>query len=207
MTIQIDDAGWGCLLGGVLVGAYRTETQAFAWGEIPVAHFQGRAFADRTYLHWAVEVARGLFGRLSVERDEPVQVCSGYVLEGVRQWLDAGGYTWRTAKVDGSLQLLVETALLERLHSLGLRDLDLETLTKKQGLLFWKCLRWLKGGDAEAPAPVRAREQFAKTGWRTYPIWANNPYRHAKHVLRKTDGTPAGTRGRQAHEVRLRHVG
>jgi len=47
MTIQIDDAGWGCLLLGVLIGAYRVETGEFAFGEIAVEHFQNEDLLAR----------------------------------------------------------------------------------------------------------------------------------------------------------------
>ena len=82
MTIQIDDAGWGCLLGGTLIGAYHVETQVFRFAEIPVKQFQGAAFARKDYLTGAVTVAQGLFEALGVERDEPIQMCRGYVLDG-----------------------------------------------------------------------------------------------------------------------------
>ena len=61
MTIQIDDAGWGCLLLGVLIGAYRVETGEFAFGEISVEHFQNGAFARQGYqISGAMPPSRGM---------------------------------------------------------------------------------------------------------------------------------------------------
>ena len=38
--LQIDDAGWGCLVGGVTVGCYRVETAEFVAGTVAPAYFQ-----------------------------------------------------------------------------------------------------------------------------------------------------------------------
>ncbi len=178
--IQIDDAGWGCLLGGVLIGAYREQTQEFACVEAPVNQFQGAAFIEKAYLAGAVDAARDVLAQLNVEKDEPIRICTGYVLDGIRGMLEAEGYQWQTAKIVGPLQERIEGALLERLHALGVRDLDYETLTGKQGLAFYKCLRWLKGENINACQPAPGREQFAKTGWATYRAWAYLPYAQAK---------------------------
>ena len=182
--IQIDDAGWGCLLGGVVIGAYRLDTQAFVWGEVPVAQFQGNAFTQKAYLTSATDMTRDLLAKLNVSKEEPIHVCTGYVLDGVRQMLHAGGYNWQTAKITGPLQTLVETALVQRLHQIGVTDLDYETLTAKQGLAFYKCLKWLKGGNVNATRTAPERERFAKTGWATYRAWAYRPYAQAKAEAR-----------------------
>ena len=103
--IQIDDAGWGSLVGGVLIAATRTETGEFACGEIPVAFFQSEAFARKAYLEESRDVARRVLEQLHVGKDEPIEICTGYVLEGVRSMLDADGYSsWRTGKIAGALQ-------------------------------------------------------------------------------------------------------
>lgn len=47
MTIHLDDAVWGRLVGPVLVGAYRVETAEFACREVPAPLFQGPAFPRR----------------------------------------------------------------------------------------------------------------------------------------------------------------
>jgi hypothetical protein len=194
LTVQIDDAGWGCLLGGVIIGAYRIETEQYAWGEVPVEAFQGAAFARKEYLGGAARVAARLFEELDVPAGEPVQICSGYVLGGVREWLSAAGYRWRQIKVEGPLQALAETTLQQRLQQIGL-EVDYETLTEKQGLLFWLCLRWLKGGDIDATRALPGREKHAKTGWASYEIWTTHPYEEAKQLAREAKARRRRWRG------------
>ena len=202
MTIQLDDAGWGCLIGGVIVGAYRLETQEFACEEIPARFFQPPLFGQRAsacactpacagthadrhadrYLDKAVEVAgRLLMDELGVQPGEEIQVCSGYVLSNVGPWLAQAGLLGRKVKVEGPLQVLVETALQQSLAALGL-DVSYDVLTRKQGLLFWKCLHWLKGGNINATRAVAERERHAKTGWASYGIWVGHPYAQAKQL-------------------------
>lgn len=182
MTIQLDDAGWGCLLGGVIIGAYRLETQEFACQEIPARFFQPPLFGQRAYLDKTVEVAsRLLTDELSVSPGEEIQVCSGYVFSNVGPWLTQAGLPWRKVKVEGPLQVWVETALQQSLAALGL-EVSYEVLTKKQGLLFWLCLQWLKGGNVNATRAVPERERQAKTGWASYPIWVGHPYAQAKQL-------------------------
>jgi hypothetical protein len=156
-----------------------------------VEMFQGAAFARKEYLGGAARLAAQLFEQLRVPRDEPVEICSGYVLDGVREWLSGAGYRWRPVKVEGPLQVLAETTLQQRLQQIGL-DVDYETLTGKHGLLFWLCLRWLKGGDVDAARVLPEREGYAKTGWASYSIWASHPYEEAKRLAREAKARRRG---------------
>jgi len=47
--IQIDDAGWGNPLGGVLIGAANAETSAFVSKEISIAYFKEGFFEKQNY--------------------------------------------------------------------------------------------------------------------------------------------------------------
>jgi hypothetical protein len=73
LTIQIDDAGWGSPIGGVLIAGYRPETGEFAVAEIAVAHFQPPRFQRRTYLDGAVDATRQVLDMLASPADERVE--------------------------------------------------------------------------------------------------------------------------------------
>jgi hypothetical protein len=184
MTIQIDDAGWGTLVGGMLIGVARVvpgQDIQFEHGVVAPKHFQETAFGAKAYLPEATRVVAECFQRLQVQPDEPVRVCTGYALEGIRDWLTAKGYDWQPAKIEGPLQDAVEGALKEYLASLGF-NVNYEMLTQvdKKGLLWWQQIRWLKGGDVDAREPVRERAALCKTGWASFEIWARYPYKEAK---------------------------
>lgn len=177
--IQIDDAGWGSLLLGCGIGGYRVETGEFAYREVPVELFQGDNFASEKYRDGAVRAAQEVLSELCHAPDEPIEICTGYVLDSIRHYLANNRYNWRTGKITGPLQEKIESCLLESLKEIGLHDIDYETLTQKQGLFFYKALKWLKGGNINGTV-LPERERFAKTGWATYHIWATMPYEKAK---------------------------
>lgn len=179
MTIQIDDAGWGSPLLGTLIGAYREETGEFVAKMIPVELFQGEAFEKKEYLQGAVAAAKDVLSQLDHQADEPIVICAGSVLEGIRGYLEEAGMNWLSGKIEGPLQQKIEGRFLSALKKIGVRGATFETMTEKQGLFFWLCIKWLKGGDLNAPA-LPEREKIAKTGWGTYKFWGPLPYEKAK---------------------------
>ena len=185
MTIQLDDSGWGSLVGGVIIGACRVESPMtqHAFREIPVSYFQGEAFKKKLYLGVAANLALELLDELHVDKKELVEVCTGYVLEAVRLKLMAERYRIIPAKIGEPLQTLIEQEFLDRVLAIGVNT-DLKTLTTKQGLYFWQCIRWLKGGDLDGKA-LPQREKHCKTGWKSYPIWSQNPYQTAKRMAKE----------------------
>lgn len=198
--IQIDDAGWGSLVGGVLIGACRAESPQtqHAFREVPVQFFQGKAFEKKLYLDAAANAAADLMEELRVSKTEEVMLCTGHVLGAVRTRLTGEGYQVTLTKIGEPLQTLIEMELLNRVVALGV-ETSLEILTTKQGLYFWQCIRWLKGGDVDGTV-IPVREGQCKTGWASYSTWAEHPYRIAKQksAERKAE------RRRMQHEPRFR---
>ena len=187
--IEIDDAGWGCLIGGVVIGCYRSETGAFAAGQIAPAYFQNDdpeqpgLYRRKAYLAQAAAVVAVCLRELSATPAEPVRICRGCVLDGVRAWLTSAGYRWQTAKITGPLQELVERELQARLAELGFQ-VSYEQLTdRRQAGLFWyRQVEWLKGGHAAARQPVPERGAVCKTGWDSFTRWAYQPYSVARRA-------------------------
>ena len=191
MTIQIDDAGWGCPVGGVVIGAYQVVSRRFAHRVLPVALFQPPAFGRRDYLAAAARAAQGLLRDLGAVAGEPVECGSGYVLGGVRAWLqaraglDQTGWPGQAGPVGGPLQVLVAEAFLQHLHGISreLQGLTAEDLVQP-GVLCWKCLRWVKG-RLEYPGVVPDRERHVKTGWATWQFYRRLPYEEALVAARQ----------------------
>ena len=184
MAIQIDDAGWGSLVGGTIIGAYREETGEAAFAMIPVEMFQGEAFARKDYAAGAVAAAQAVLTELGHRHDEPITICTGFVLDGIREYLEKTGYCWQSGKITGPLQELIETRFLEELQKIGVKGVNYETLTEKQGLFFWLCVKWLKNGNLNGKAAPE-KERLVKTGWGTYHIWSALPYDKAKVAAKR----------------------
>jgi hypothetical protein len=186
-VIEIDDAGWGCIVGGVIIGAYRKETGAFAWGEVPVELFQWEKFGEKAYLQGGAKIAKKILGKMECTKMEEIHVCTGFCLDGVAEWLIQEGYRMEREKITGSLQELIEGTLLKVLQSRGLK-IDYGTLTERsqKGKFWWKQMEWLKRGNpAVIPRAAPDREKMAKTGWATYRAWGGYRYQRAKEEAAK----------------------
>jgi len=180
--LEMDDAGWGSLVGPTIVGVRRVETNEFVWEELPMAAFQGSACAHKVYLDEAVEAAQRALARLNAQPGaEPIAVCQGYVLSRVRRQLTATGWDVRAVRIVGPLQEQVEAAFAVRLEEITGLALEAEVLAAPPRL-FYACLKWLKGGDANACAAPPERAQWAKTGWRSYHNWVHLPYHEARQL-------------------------
>ena len=157
MTIQIDDAGWGDPVGGVFIGLLRVETQEYFVREIEVTHFQPPNFSQKTYLERGLEIVLEGLQCLAVQKEEPIHVCRGAVLDRVREGLEERGYKVIPTKIEGQLQELVESTLVASLARLGVKDLPKVSGKER----FFRQLEWLQ-------EDLPHRERYAKTGWKNW---------------------------------------
>lgn len=157
MTLEIDDAGWGDLVGGCFIVVRRVETGEFHAGEIPVELFQQPAFRQKLYLERAWEIVCEGLRMLGADRSEPIRVCTGYVFSTVRRNLPAEGYVFTPVRITGDTQDLVEGMYLQSLRELGITDLS----ANAGGGRFKPLFEWVS-------RDLRARERFVKTGWTSW---------------------------------------
>jgi len=163
VTIQIDDAGWGDPVGGVFIGLLRVETQEYFVREIEVTHFQPPNFSRKTYLERGLEIVLEGLRCLAVEKEEPIHVCRGVVLDRVREGLEERGYRVIPTKIEGQLQELVEATLVTSLARLGIEGLPRVSGKER----FFRQLEWLQ-------EDLASRECYAKTGWRKWSTKLRN---------------------------------
>jgi isopentenyl phosphate kinase len=163
VTIQIDDAGWGDPVGGVILGILRIQTNEYLIKEIEVTHFQGTNFTRKTFLGRGLELVLEALECLEVSVDEPIEVCRGTVLDGVRDGLKMKGYTVVPTKIEGRLQQLVETTFVNTLASFGINGVPRVSGKER----FFKQLEWVQ-------TDLKRRERFAKTGWKNWSTKLRN---------------------------------
>jgi hypothetical protein len=180
--IQIDDAGWGSMIGGVIIGIYREETGEFRFEEVLVEYFQGQKYHDKEYLFNAGYIALKLLNELRVTHIEPIKMCTGYCLDGIEEYLAAADYKFTRGKITGPLQDKIEHALRTVLACKYDFKVTYDELTKpeKKGLFWWKQIAWLKDGNVNARKPNPLKAAQCKTGWSTFNTWATYPYADAK---------------------------
>ncbi len=100
----------------------RVETGESYSGEISLDLFQGGAFKTKSYLAQALKVVAR--ARLRVSQDEPIHICTGYILSKAREALIEEGYTVEGVKIVGPTQELAEREFLKSLVRLGIDDLS-----------------------------------------------------------------------------------
>ena len=157
MTIQIDDAGVGDLLHGVVVVVHRKETGEFHYDMIHVSLFQSPNFGKKLYQKKATELALNLLSQMKLGENEEIEICSSFLFDETRPDLAAkyGKERVKTSVITGDAQNNVETAYLDEIRNLGYEPIP--ERDDKRARSFFHMLRWIKNN------PERLR--YAKTGW------------------------------------------
>jgi hypothetical protein len=157
LTITIDDAGTGDLLFGVVISAFRNETQEFRYEILDVKYFKPKEFRSKEYLKQASRIVFQLVGKLKPWREESICICQGYIFDEAIKDLkkEYGEDKIQRVRVTGEPQRLVEIAYLDEIRNLGYEPL--EERENKRAKSFFHMMRWLKNN------PDKLR--YAKTGW------------------------------------------
>ena len=136
----------------------RVETGESYSGEISLDLFQGDAFKAKGYLVQALKVVAEGMERLRVPQDEPIHICTGYILSKAREALIEEGYTVEGVKIVGPTQELAEREFLKSLVRLGIGDMA--TVASMRS--FNSFLAWVH-------EDLDGRERLVKTGWDSWP--------------------------------------
>lgn len=168
MTILIDDAGYGDLLHGAVIGIYRTETEEFYYDLIDVKYFQKPLFIKREYLSEANRIVIKLIERIKPYENENIQVCRGDILNIAAEELTQfyGEDRVQRVKIEGNAQVLIETAYLDEIRNLGYEPIP--DRTEKWSKSFWHMYRWVKKNQNMI--------KYTKSGWprlKKYKMFGN----------------------------------
>ncbi len=158
MVVEVDDSGWGDLVGGAVIVMRRIGTNERYVEEVPVEAFQGQAFKIKAYLKHVLRIVRKGAEVLSITKDEPVHICTGYILSEVRKIFENEGYKVVPSRITGITQEFAEEEYIKHLSHLGVGTPD--QAKKLRG--FDSFLAWVL-------RDVDKRERFVKTGWKAWP--------------------------------------
>lgn len=136
----------------------RVETGERYSGEVPLELFQGAVFKEKQYLEKALEIALEGVERLEISTEEPLHVCSGYILSKIRYEMEKRGYMIVPAKIAGRTQALAEREFKRSLVRLGVGDEEAVAGMRS----FDAFLNWVLDD-------LEKRERFVKTGWKSWP--------------------------------------
>jgi len=154
--ILIDDAGWGDLILGVIIGALQLPNRKYMRRRIPVSSFQTPNFENKQYLDDAVKIAEEIVDVMKPDQDTCFKVCSGYVLSSIRNYLKEHGFKVLKVEIKGELQDMVERSYKRWCIEVGVPAEKLEDRRR-----FWTLLEWI----SEKP---ELREKLVKTGWKSW---------------------------------------
>ena len=157
--IQIDDSGSGSLIGGTCIGLYHTDTKKYYYGIIPVEYYNKKNFSRKKYLDCAVDIVQEGFEALSVNKNDPIEVCQGYMFDKLRTWLTDHQYQWDSTHIIGDLQDSVENTFEQYAVSLGFPDQYVKYT--KYPFHFHRILRWVY-------ADYENRIKHCKVGWKSW---------------------------------------
>jgi CxxC-x17-CxxC domain-containing protein len=157
VTVVIDDAGSGDLLFGVVVGAFRLETEEFKYRLVDVKFFQPEFFRDKKYVQETTRIVSELLAQLKLKPEEEIHMCQGNIFDDAAAELQKvyGEDRIQRVRVIGEPQRFTEIAYLDELRNLGYEPLAEREI--KRAKSFFHMMRWL----AANPGMLR----YAKTGW------------------------------------------
>ncbi len=152
----MDDAGWGDLILGVVIGALKLPDHKYMERRIPTQSFQPPNFENKRYLDDADKISEEIVDVMRPDEENRFKVCSGYVLSSVRRYLENRGFTVEKVEITGELQERVEKGFMDWCVEVGV---PLEKTGNRRR--FWKFLKWV----AEKPD---VGEKLVKTGWKSW---------------------------------------
>ncbi|KMT21382.1 hypothetical protein [Clostridium cylindrosporum] len=157
--IQIDDAGSGSLVGGTVIGIMRVETGDYYYEVIPIKYFKSPYFEDKKYNDYSTKIIKRGLNELLVSKDEPIEICQGYMFNSARKYLQENGYNFTSGKIDQPLQNIIEETFTDYCVGLGI-PLDYLDYTKYP-FHFHRLIKWVF-------ADFKSREKLCKTAWKSW---------------------------------------
>jgi hypothetical protein len=169
--IIIDNAGWGDLLLGVVVGAVKPPDRRYMERRISTSAFQPPNFEKKRYLDDAVKIAEEIVEVMQPDEQTHFEVSSSYVLSSVRRYLQNRGFKVEKVDATGELQEMVQRGYVRWCVEAGVPADLLKTKRR-----FWTLLEWV----AEIP---HLREGLVKTGWASWQRkWREEIYKKPQNL-------------------------
>lgn len=158
MLIEIDDAGVGCPIGGIVIAAKKGEK--FVHRVCPLTYFRNEEM--RNGLKSKVrDIVKELLEELDYNpKEDVIKICQGDIFSTTREWFEEKGYKYESSQIRARLQEYVETAFDLHLTTLGVPRALLKMFKEYKDYSF-HLFKW-------AVINKEKREKYVKT---TFPSW------------------------------------
>ncbi|NLT95212.1 MAG: hypothetical protein GXW85_06690 [Clostridia bacterium] len=162
--IQIDDAGSGSLIGGTGIGILNTDNNRYYFRVVPLKYYQTDLFQKKAYQDYVVKIVQDAFREMNIDKTHQIEVCQGYMFDKLRVWLEQNNYQWKSTKIEGPLQIMVEESFNQYVIDLGLPPAFIKHARFAFG--FHRLLKWVF-------ADFDNRKKLCKTQWKSWQKWSN----------------------------------
>jgi hypothetical protein len=157
-VIQIDDAGIGFPLCGIMIGV--TDGTSIWTDTVDVKLFQKKAYEQKEYVKDYTQKGIDILSKIGVStKTHRIEICSGYINVALKEQLRNFGFDVTIADIKGPLQDKLEDLYRRHVREITGKNLgyDPKGLTKDQiALNFYSAVNW---GKKFAP-------ELLKNGWK-----------------------------------------
>ncbi|MHA1269160.1 MAG: hypothetical protein ACTSPY_05175 [Candidatus Helarchaeota archaeon] len=159
-VIEIDDAGIGCPIGGIIICIYSKYRDLASLKIIGLKYFQKPLFTTKQYQKEVVKRILWAFKELEVTRDYFIRICPGDIFTEAIEFLWKKGYNIITTNSVDMAHGMAEVRFLQYLEKIGIPKeiLDVNPLNIDYAQFHRSINRFLR----ENP---RFKHRFFKTGW------------------------------------------
>jgi hypothetical protein len=158
-VIQIDDAGIGFPLCGIMVGV--TDGTTIWTDTVSVKFFQGEAYEEKRYVKDYTQRGVQILSRIGVSpKTHRIEICSGYINQALKKRLRELEYEVIITDIKGLLQDKLEALYREYVYEETGKHLayDPKELTPRQiSLNYYSAVNWAK----------KFAPELLKTGWKS----------------------------------------
>jgi len=179
MTIEIDDAGTGDIVGNAFIGLLRKETGQLIFKTLPVELFQNENWKNKVPYKRTLKLVKEGLRELNFNKDEEkIVLCRGNIFDEVRNYFYEEGINYENSIIEGTLQDAIEGKFVLHLRNdLGIKS---KKLTKESGvrryfvLYNWVCYNFYK------------REKYVKSGFKRWnTIWRERAIKKYTNIKSK----------------------
>lgn len=100
---HVEDAGGGCRAFSEVLVLVCEDTREKYTTLLPLTWDDGYSLEEKACIHLT-----GLMEQAKISKDDHIVVCSGNIFHTYHRWLNEGGYSWETGKIDGFAHELAE---------------------------------------------------------------------------------------------------
>lgn len=179
MTIEIDDAGTGDLVGDAFIGILRKQTGEIIFKTLSVDLFKGENWKDKRPFKEVVILVKEGLKEIKFQKDiDIIHLCRGNIFDQVRNYFLEEGINYEDAVVEGKLQDAVEGKLINHLRNdlnVRSRNLTVKSGAKRFFVLFnWVCYDFFK------------REKWVKSGFKKWnSVWRERAIEKYNTIIEK----------------------